>query len=316
MTKLQYLYNTNYSEDEKTLSSIEQRSLFGQEFESKVFFSNTKICPSHSPFIKNRLELLLSDTNYSNLLHKIELLDQIKDNYNVKYIKLTNGDSFAAKRNSLCKEIIQLLPGTPNYCKPDFLYGLTYFQGKWHFGVLSQNSNEWKKHNKRPYTYSNSLKINMAKVLVNLAGQGDLTRTIIDPCCGAGTVLLEGCFAGYKINGSDISWKTSRNAKVNLEHFNYNSQVNKMSIQLIEKHYDSSIIDLPYGLYSKITPDEEKSIIQNAIRISDRTIIVSAKDILNILSSVSTKIVDTCVYIKSVNREFTRFIYVCDNRYS
>ncbi len=313
MANIQYLYNTNYSEYEKSLSSIEQRSLFGQDFEGKVFFSKNKINPSHSPFIKNRLEILFSDVNHTRLIQQIRDQGHIEDNYKIKYIKLTRGDSFAARRNTLCKEIIGMVKATPNYTNPDFLYGLTHFQGVWYFGKLLQNSNQWKKHNKRPYTYSNSLKITMAKVLVNLAGQGDTTRTLIDPCCGAGTVLMEGYFAGYNITGSDISWKTARNARSNLEHFNYNVMVQKLPIQLVESHFDSAIIDLPYGLYSKITPEEERLIIQNALRISNRTIIVSSKNILNLLTDEPTKIVDTCAYIKSVNREFTRFIYVCVN---
>ncbi len=80
--------------------------------------------------------------------------------------------------------------------------------------------------------------------------------------------------------------------------FNYNVMVQKLPIQLVESHFDSAIIDLPYGLYSKITPEEERLIIQNALRISNRTIIVSSKNILNLLTDEPTKIVDTCAILK------------------
>ncbi|MBC3798624.1 SAM-dependent methyltransferase, partial [Acetobacterium tundrae] len=34
-----------------------------------------------------------------------------------------------------------------------------------------------------------------------MAGNGDTSKRLIDPCCGVGTVLLEGIWAGYDIIG-------------------------------------------------------------------------------------------------------------------
>ncbi|GKT31997.1 hypothetical protein ADUPG1_002161, partial [Aduncisulcus paluster] len=183
--------------------------------------------------------------------------------YNVKYIKLFSGDPHAEGRNSLCKQVRNHIQGDIDYSEPKRLYGLTCYRDTWYFGVLCKNSKLWKNHDKRPYTYSNSLKINMAKVLVNLAGQGNVEKRMIDPCCGAGTVLLEGLFAGYAIDGSDISWKTARNARANIEHFGYRADVQKCAIQDIGKTYDSSIIDLPYGLYSQTSPEKQLDIIKH-----------------------------------------------------
>lgn len=48
-----------------------------------------------------------------------------------------------------------------------------------------------------PIPFSNSLDIRLARTLINIAGENDISKTIIDPCCGMGTVVLEGLALGY-----------------------------------------------------------------------------------------------------------------------
>jgi len=308
-----YIYNVNYSEYEETLCAIENRALFNTQLKEKIFFSDVKVNPSVSAFIKNRFKIIYKTSTFEDLLSYIEQDENLETDFIVKYMKMVSGDPYAASRNSLCKKIASQFKQSPNYESPKITYGVTFYQDEWYFGVLVKNNSQWREHNNRPYTYSNSLKINMAKVLINVAGRGDLSTTIIDPCCGAGTVLLEGCFAGYTITGSDISWKTAKNAAANLEHFGYKAQVNHQAIQDISEHYDCSIIDLPYGLYSQTTPEDQSMIIRNAKRISDRVVVISSEDITDLLANEHLEIVDSCKFIKSTNRKFARYIWVCEH---
>lgn len=314
MIQNNYLYNVNYSEYEAPLCAIEQRALFGNAYEQKVFFTKVKVNPSGSAFIKNRLSINYSTPSFEDLLTYIKESHVFEQDYNVKYIKLEQGDRYAANRNSLCKAIISQSGQTANYETPGVLYGLSHFDNQWYFGVVEKNNKAWKKHDKRPYTYSNSLKINMAKVLINLATKGDLSKSIIDPCCGAGTVLLEGCFAGHTITGADISWKTARNARANLAHFGYEATVHHSAVQDLTGQYDCSVVDLPYGLYSKTSPEAQREIMANAMRISNRVVIVATEDMTRVLDALGLDVVDSCRYIKSVNRKFSRYIHVCEHK--
>jgi len=312
------MYNVNYSEYEETLCAIELRSLFkinsenSGEVEEKIFFSDVKVEPSVSPFIKNRLEVIYKTPSFDDLLLHVEEDESVVHDFIVKYVKMISGDPYGAKRNSYCKEVGLRFKKFANYEAPKVIYGITFYENMWYFGILIRNNSKWLEHNNRPHTFSNSLKINMAKVLVNVAGEGDFSRTIIDACCGAGTVLLEGCFAGYTMTGSDINRKMYKSAAGNLEHFGYKAQVRHQAIQDITEHYDSSIVDLPYGLFSKTTVEDQQSIIKNAKRIADRVVIVSSEDITHLLEIEDLKIVDFCKYIKTKNRQFTRYIWVCE----
>lgn len=311
-----FLYNLNYSEYEEALCAIEFRALFNEELKEKILFSSIEVDPSVSPFIKNRFEILYETSTFEDLLAFVDEYKNDARDFDIKYLKLLSGDPLAEKRNTLCKIVGERMKHPRNFKSPETLYSITYYQDKWYFGVLIKNSYEWREHNNRPHTYSNSLNIHLAKVLINLAGMGDLTKSIIDPCCGAGTVVLEGCFAGYNIAGSDISRKTSWNALRNLRHFGYNASIRHQAIEDIEEHYDSSIIDLPYGLYSQTTPEAQAMIIRNAKRISDRIVIVSSEDIRDMIVKEDLKVVDSCKLIKTVNREFARYVWVCESESS
>ncbi|BEP27863.1 TRM11 family SAM-dependent methyltransferase [Helicovermis profundi] len=307
------MYNVNYSEYEEDLCNIEVRSLFNMELKDKIFYSKVKIDPSISPFIKNRFKIIYKTLNFEDLLIFVENDKTLKEDFIVKYLKLLSGDPYAANRNSFCKKVASKFRMDPNYRSPKIMYAITFYKGFWYFGELTKNNYKWRNHNNRPYTYSNSLKINMAKVLINIAGKGDLSKTIVDPLCGAGTVLLEGCFAGYDISGYDIGEKISNSAKENVKFFSYKAKVTNKAIQDVNAHYDVSIVDLPYGLRSQITPEGQRVIIENAKRISDRIIVVSSKDISLMIENENLKIVDKCKFIKSVKRDFARYVWVCEH---
>lgn len=312
MKKKTYMYNANYPEHEETLWAIEARTLFNISLKEKVFFSDVAVNPSISPYIKNRLEIRHKTLTFEELLLKVERDENTTTNSVIKYLKLASGDTYAEGRKALYKKLCGRFKEPVEGESPQVTYGITFHKGLWYFGELLRNNGLWRKHDKRPHTYSNSLKANLAKVLVNIAGQGDASKSIIDPCCGAGTVLLEGCFAGCNIAGSDINEKMAISATRNLKHFGYSAKVSNQAIQDITGRYDASIVDLPYGLRSQITREGQFDIIKNAKRISDRAVIVSSDDISDLISKAQLKIVDACKVKKSVNKKFTRFIWVCE----
>ena len=312
MKEKKYIYQVNYPVYEETLCAIETRTLFSEYIEGKVFFSKIGVMPSVSPYIRKRIEILFESSSFDELLQHVQGDESVVKDFVLKYTKLSDEDPKAQERLEICKAVGSLFKEYPNFKSPQNIFAITFYEGIWYFGLLVKNDPGWKEHNKRPHTYSNSLKSNMAKVLVNIAGRGDMSKRLIDPCCGAGTVLLEACYAGYQISGSDSNYKMSQSAKGNLAHFGYEADIKKCAIEEIKNHYDSAIVDLPYGLYSKTSVEAQERIIINAMRISDRVVVVSSEDISELLERISFNLVDSCKIIKTVNRGFTRYIWVHD----
>lgn len=307
----QYIYNVNYQVYEEDLCALEIRSLFNYNLDGKVFFSSKQVDPSISPFLKNRLEIIYKTSSFSDIIELI-IKDKITSHdFIVKYLELFSGDPYVKKRKEICKEIGLRIQGFPSFSSPKTTFGITFYKGSWYFGILVANNPKWKEHNTKPYSYSSSLGINIAKVLLNIAGNGDFSKRLIDPCCGVGTVLLEGFFAGYDIRGWEIKSKVAENARGNLLHFNYPPKVTTGDIQDIEESFDVSIVDLPYGNFSHTTVDNQVKIIRNAKRISKKLVLVSSNDITNQILEEKLKITDYCEVSKNENGSFVRYIWVC-----
>jgi tRNA G10 N-methylase Trm11 len=307
-----YLYSLNYPEFEKELCALEVKSLFNDLMEEKVFFANTKVDPSVSPYLRNRIEVLFSHSSFTELVGLVKNEELHATDFMVRYVKLYDQDPPFEMRRNYCKQLGSKIHGEPLFISPKVIFGITFYKGIWYFGILKQNNIIWKEHAYKPYSYSSSIDCDIAKVLVNIAGNGDMAKLIIDPCCGVGTVLLEGVFAGYSIKGCEINKKIARAARGNLKHFNYNAQVITGDIKDIDEVFDASIIDLPYGNFSLTTKEELQSILKNAKRISKKIVLVSAKNIIEEIKSEGLVILDRCEVGKNEKSDFIRYVWVCE----
>jgi len=312
MESCNYLYSLNYPELEKELCALEVKSLFDFVMDDKVFFSKAKVDPSVSPYLRNRIEVLFSHSSFAELVELVEKEELHATDFMVKYVKFYDQDPSFQMRRSCCKQLGTIIHGDPLYVSPKESFGITFYKGMWHFGMLRQNDITWKEHRDKPHSYSSSIGINIAKALVNIAGNGDMSKRMVDPCCGVGTVLLEGIFAGYSIIGWEINEKIAEAARGNLKHFNYNAQVITGDIKDIDEVFDASIIDLPYGNFCTTTQDELQSILEHAKRISKKMVLVSAKDISEEIKKENLVILDYCEVGKNENSDFMRYVWVCE----
>lgn len=309
-----YMYRTNYQYHDEDLCALDMRGLFGVDFYEKVFLSRKLVDPSLSPFIKHRLEIIHRSDSFEYLLHLIETKVINAQGFNVVYAPFFKNDPYSRKGKFYSKEIGLRIIGIPSFKSPSIVYGITYYKGQWCFGVLQVNEVLWDKHLNKPFSYSSSLGIHMAKVLLNVVTQGDRTKKIIDPCCGVGTVLLEGANVGYNIEGREIKAKVAKNAEANLAFYGYDVKVTTGDIKDIEAFYDGVIIDLPYGNFSHTTAEDIDAIITHANRIGKRSIIVASGDIRELLLDNGLHILDSCKVGKNQKGEFARYVFLCKSR--
>ena len=307
-----HLYSFIYDKNENDLCKLESRSIFEQEEKNKLLFSNIKVEPSSSAFIKRRLDIISSSEDYSELIDKIKKEEICIEGFKVEYFVLAGDTTEYTERLHKLKDIGYSIEGYPDYYHPILTYALCYYGGVWYFGILTNNNFVWLNHNDKPCSYSNSIGVHIAKALVNIAAKGDKECTLLDACCGVGTIMLEACFAGYNIEGCDINEKIYKHAKENIAHFNYSANVYHSDIKDISKEYDAAIIDLPYNLYSVATESQILHIIESTAKTTHRLVIVSTSDISNIISTAGLKIIETCNASKIGKANFIRKIWVCE----
>lgn len=307
-----YLYVFNYPPEDKELCALEFRALFKDKFKSKYYLSNLNYSVDKSVFMKAKIDIWQINDDFNQLIKQIKSLHKEYQNFKVIYLK--NQITHVDYQESLqkCKDISWAIEGSVNMSKPDHTIAITKLASNWICGYYHHGVPSWKKHDDKPNTFSNSLDIRLARTLVNIAaGNHDQVR-IVDPCCGMGTVVLEGLALGLDIEGFDISREISWLARKNLKYFGYDEYlINKVSIHDLDKHYDVAIMDIPYNLYTPITYEEQCKLIQSARKICNKMVIVTYEEMSQEINQAGFLIIDGCIRKKTEYVKFGRYIYIC-----
>ena len=304
-----FLYFINYQDNERELCKMEMRCLFNREINEKYFFSDIDINASKSPFIKSKIKIIYSDEFLDRMVRKIKEDNLSYDDFKVSYVKSEKGDVQYEDRLEATRKIGFVVNGYPDMHKPRNPLAVTKINGLWIFGEYERNDFKWQKHNDKPYSYSNALGLRMARALVNIAMKDNEEGTLIDPCCGVGTVVIEALDLGIKVKGCEISKQIAYNARENVEFLGYlRDTIVCYDMHKIKDKYDSAIIDIPYGLFSPVTLEEQKVIIHTARNICEKMVIVTFEDMEKFIVEAGFSVIDKCVVPKG---NFKRHILVC-----
>ena len=305
----QYLYIYNYSPHEMNLCQMEVRRIFHDELTSKYYFSQQYFDHTRSVYIKGRLDIMESSSCFQDIIdyiHKNKLCF-----YDFKVMYLKNDITHVNYEETLekCKAISYPIDGSVDFKDPKVLIGFTKINDIWYFGIYHTNL-EWDLRSHKPHSYSHSLNVRDARTIVNIAVGNDLSLKVVDPCCGVGTVVLEALSMGIDIQGFDINRDVSYQARLNLEHFGYNPLVvQKRDMRTLEQKYDVAIMDIPYGVYSPFTQEQQIELIKGAHRLAKRLLLVCHDDMEDIVKNIGYHIVDKASIQKG---SFIRYMILCE----
>jgi tRNA G10 N-methylase Trm11 len=288
---------------------MEMRCLFDITPCEKYLFSDLYIDISRSPFIKDMISIIYEEDSLEQILENIIEDKLAYDDFKVCYVKLENGDIGYEERLRSLSKIGFVITGEPKMHNPKVILGITKVCGRWIFGIYERNNYEWHIHDKKPYSYSNSLSLRVARALVNIAVKNNLTCKLIDPCCGVGTVVIEAISMGIKVIGYEINKSIAENARKNLEFFGYKNVITNGDMNNINEKYDVAIIDLPYGLFTPTTIEEQTALIRSARRMSNKLVIVTFEDMDECIIEAGFNIVDKSYVCKG---KFKRYINICE----
>jgi tRNA G10 N-methylase Trm11 len=308
-----YIYNYLCGVEEVSLCALEMRAFFGEDSQSSSLESHVKIEPSRSPFIKNRIDVIFQGKELQDIFHQLKKTAEIDSTFKVIFVKnndVAKSEEFEFKeRRQLEREIGLHIKGKANLVNPEIFYGIMYVNGRWVFGEYFESEPVWFRHQQKPQNYSTALSTRVARAVANIAVPNPVGIKAIDPCCGIGTVLIEGLSMGINIVGSDVNPLATTGARKNLAYFGLNGQVALMDICQITDRYDVAIIDMPYNLCSVVSDEEKFEMLQSARSFTKKLVIVTIEPIDSILGEAGFVIVDRCVIKKGI---FVRQVIVCE----
>lgn len=303
-----YLYTTNYSKDEESLCKMEMKCLFNKPLHNKYLVSDFYVDPSRSPFIKKCISIMYTGDTIKQIIAQIENAKLTSINYKVIFINATDEIVGFHDGRKIEFEIGYSILGEAELKKPEIIFGITKITDKWIFGECESNESDWVLHNTKPFSYSNALKVNVCRSLVNIAVGNNVNCSIVDPCCGIGTVLIEAISMSLNIKGYEINPFIGKNAKTNLRYFGYEDVITIGDMHDIKEKFDVAIVDLPYNIFTQITPGEQLAIIESARRIADKMVIITFEDMEMQINSVGFHIDDRCTISKGT---FERHVFIC-----
>ena len=283
-----YIYNYLCAEEEISLCALEMRSFFGEESKSSILESTLKINPSRSPFMKNRIDVIYQGAELHDIIEQLKKsFPEMDTTFKVIFVK--NSDMAKSEkitfneRKKIERELGLQISGKADLVHPEVVFGVMNVNGRWVFGEYFENEPVWFRHQQKPQNYSTALSTRVARAVANIAVPNLEGIKAIDPCCGIGTVLIEGLSMGMAIDGSDINPLATAGARKNLAHFGLNGKIALMDIRKIADYYDVAIIDMPYNLCSVITYEEKFAMLQSARRFTKKLVVVTIEPVDSIL---------------------------------
>ena len=303
-----YLYTTNYSKDEESLCRMEMKCLFSKELDEKHLYSDIYVDPSRSPFIKKCISIMYTGETVQEIVDQIVVDKLTSMDYKVAYFNASDENMGFRQGRSIEFQIGFNILGEAEMKDPKIIFGITKVDNKWIFGECEGNTAEWLLHNRKPFSYSNALKVNVSRALVNIAVGNNIECRVVDPCCGIGTVLIEAISMQINIKGYEMNSYIAKNAKANLRYFGFHDIITIGDMHDIKQKFDVAIVDLPYGIFTKVTTGEQLAIMSTARRIADKMVIITFEDMEQQITSVGFHIDDRCTVSKGT---FERHIFIC-----
>ena len=304
---LGYIYRLVCSDQERSLCSMEMRQLLGIDpswhESSAVVESELELSPQRSPYMKYRLQIWLKANDYADLLQQAAALE-LSETYKLIAIEsVVNGEPRKLeynKRRAMERELGMHIGGQVDLHHPQLQLGIIEWNEGWLLGSYEVHEALWQQHDRKPRHYSTALGTRVARAIVNIAvphlGAG---ISLIDPCCGIGTVLLEAASQGIYAKGYDLNPLAVVGARENMQAFHYQCDIAIADMRGLTGDYDVAVLDLPYNHCSVLPAEERQQMLASLKQLCKRAVIVSVEPIKEELLQLGATIVDSGIVAKT-----------------
>ena len=170
---------------------------------------------------------------------------------------------------------------------------------------MTRANHSYLRHRTKPFHTSSSLPAQLARGLVNLVRP--YANTIIDPCCGTGSILLEAQAIGIAVTGGDWNRKMVEMSETNLEHFGYEGRVLLKDAEQWVTSADAVVTNLPYGKNLKASEKGIRDILARVVGLAPVGVFVTTRDITGWLEAAGY--MDVEVYRVPKSPRFVRFVH-------
>lgn len=180
------------------------------------------------------------------------------------------------------------IPWYPDLTHPRFELALLVTDTHWLLTcIVDEIDRGYRIHDGKPGRTSYSMPTQLARAMVNLLPR--TSRSILDPCCGTGSLPLEALSLGFQVSCGDLNPNLVQMTNENLAHFGYEPCAVEQDARSWHGHFDAVITDVPYGRYNHTREAGEqltREILSTLPALAPLAIIVAEVDFSDVLRTV------------------------------
>jgi tRNA G10 N-methylase Trm11 len=197
-----------------------------------------------SAYLSTGLRCLAESPTLDELASQIAGMSFPAERFKVESLHISPGNPLS--KTKVILKVANAIQAYPDLKNPlhRFLV-VTGERGLWFGEILNKCLHSYQQHDRKPFNTSSSLPSRLARALVNLIFP--TARSVLDPFCGTGSLLLEAQMLGLVTYGIDWNRKMVGMTRCNLEHFGYTAQVEQANALDCNWMVDAIVTDLPYG---------------------------------------------------------------------
>ena len=283
-----YLYLTAIPDRLTELVTAECIAMTGSAPDAHgIAISEYRVDVSRGAYLKSCSEVLFETTSLAELRADLRSAGLHADEFRVSIVKKPR--SLKINSMELARDIGSIISGNANLSSPQVTFLVVLTAEKIWFGrCLSESDNMWLAHNQRPYVTSSSLPARLARVLVNLVARpGD---SLLDPCCGTGTIVMSAAYSGIRAVGYDTNLRMIGATTKNLQHFGLTADVTLGDARQVNGQFDAIATDLPYGINLIKDNSQDAEILANLRTCASKAAFIDLRDLSNPLNDLGYQI--------------------------
>ena len=283
-----YLYLTAIPDRLTALVAAECIALTGSAPNTHgIAISEHRVDVCRGAYLKSCSEVLFETASLTELRADIRSAGLHAEEFRVSIVKKPR--SLKVNSMELARDIGSDIGGDANLNNPQVTFLVVLTAEKIWFGrLLSESDNMWLAHNQRPYVTSSSLPARLARVLVNLVARpGD---SLLDPCCGTGTIVMSAAHSGIRAIGYDTNLRMIGATTKNLQHFGLTADVTLGDARQVQGQFDAIATDLPYGINLIKDNSRDTEILANLRTCAPKAAFIDLRDLSKPLNDLGYQI--------------------------
>lgn len=259
-----------------------------------------------SAYLSFGLSCLAQSNSLECLIDQIQSLNLTPERFRVEFLDLTACTQISKQASIL--SIANAFDAYPDLSQPQHRFMcVVQDQYLWLGELLTENDRTYQLHDAKLYRTSSSLPSRLARALVNLVAPP--ARTILDPFCGTGSILLEAKAIGLTAFGVDSNPRMVGMSRRNLAQFGYSAQVELGDALTCLRTADAIVTDLPYGRLLEVDYQAVRDAFHHLVQLAPHAVYLAGGDLSDSLLQAGYSLVEVLDVRK--RHTMSRFVHVC-----